>query len=99
MWALVTKTDERKKKDPNAPRDHSYLILSREESAFILKTEEEISELEDSGFNTTDKTIFAGNIGNDKFIVQVSNILMSLNKMFLFNPLSNEICSDSNWLL
>lgn len=71
MWTLVGKRDDKKRKDA---KDHSFLILSKEDSALILKTEEEISELEESGFNTASKTVFAGNIGNNRFIVQVSII-------------------------
>ncbi|KAL7640863.1 UNVERIFIED_CONTAM: hypothetical protein RMT77_008000 [Armadillidium vulgare] len=70
MWTLVGKRDDKKRKDA---KDHSFLILSKEDSALILKTEEEISELEESGFNTASKTVFAGNIGNNRFIVQVNS--------------------------
>ncbi|XP_076048497.1 cleavage and polyadenylation specificity factor subunit 1 [Oratosquilla oratoria] len=69
MWTLVGKVDRRREGVP----DHSFLILSRKESSLILRTEEEIHELEESGFNTTARTIFAGNIGNNRYIVQVTS--------------------------
>ncbi|XP_068228833.1 cleavage and polyadenylation specificity factor subunit 1 [Palaemon carinicauda] len=72
MWTLVGKTDERRRRDANL-QDHSFLILSRSDSSLILRTEEEINELEESGFNTTSKTVFAGNIGNNRYIVQVTS--------------------------
>lgn len=76
MWTVYGKTGtteggRRRAIDP-ATTDHSYLILARESSPLILHTQEEISELEDSGFNTTQPTIFAANIGNNRFIVQVN---------------------------
>ena len=42
------------------------------DSSLILRTEEEINELEESGFNTSAKTVFAGNIGNNRYIIQVT---------------------------
>lgn len=38
----------------------------------ILQTGQEIMELDHSGFSTQTPTIFAGNIGNNRYIVQVS---------------------------
>ena len=45
-----------------APRDTSM----------VLQTGQEINELDSSGFCTTQPTVFAGNIGGSKFIVQVT---------------------------
>lgn len=70
MWTLVGKVDERRRRETGL-LDHSFLILSRTDSSLILRTEEEINELEESGFNTTSKTVFAGNMGNNRYIVQV----------------------------
>jgi len=50
---------------------HSFLILSREDSTLVLKTGDEISEIDNSGFNAQSPTIFAGNLGLNKYIVQV----------------------------
>ena len=49
----------------------------------ILETGQEIMELDSSGFYTDIATVFAGNIGDDRFIVQVtatSVILMKSSK-------------------
>ncbi|XP_064640599.1 cleavage and polyadenylation specificity factor subunit 1-like [Lineus longissimus] len=51
---------------------HAYLILSRDDSTMILETGQEIMELDHSGFSTQAPTVFAGNVGNDKYILQVS---------------------------
>ena len=37
----------------------------------ILQTGQEINELDQSGFYTTGATIFTGNLGRSKYIVQV----------------------------
>lgn len=38
----------------------------------ILQTGQEIMELDTSGFATQGPTVFAGNIGDNKYIIQVS---------------------------
>lgn len=37
----------------------------------VLKTEQEIMELDHSGFTSQYPTVFAGNLGNGKYILQV----------------------------
>uniref|UniRef100_A0A8C1TVS3 Cleavage and polyadenylation specificity factor subunit 1 n=1 Tax=Cyprinus carpio TaxID=7962 RepID=A0A8C1TVS3_CYPCA len=51
---------------------HGFLILSREDSTMILQTGQEIMELDTSGFATQGPTVYAGNIGDNKYIIQVS---------------------------
>ncbi|XP_046690557.1 cleavage and polyadenylation specificity factor subunit 1 [Silurus meridionalis] len=51
---------------------HGFLILSREDSTMILQTGQEIMELDTSGFATQGPTVHAGNIGDNKYIIQVS---------------------------
>ncbi|KAM9292267.1 cleavage and polyadenylation specificity factor subunit 1 isoform 1-T1 [Gastrophryne carolinensis] len=51
---------------------HGFLILSRDDSTMILQTGQEIMELDTSGFATQGPTVCAGNIGDNKYIVQVS---------------------------
>ena len=51
---------------------HAFLILSRSDSTMILKTGKEINELEKSGFDTHSQTVFACNMGNNKYVVQVT---------------------------
>ncbi|KAG7154434.1 Cleavage and polyadenylation specificity factor subunit 1-like 2 [Homarus americanus] len=72
MWTLVGKADERRRREGGI-QDHSFLILTRPDTSLILRTEEEINELEESGFNTTSRTVFAGNVGNNRYIVQVTS--------------------------
>uniref|UniRef100_A0A4W5QAZ0 Cleavage and polyadenylation specificity factor subunit 1 n=1 Tax=Hucho hucho TaxID=62062 RepID=A0A4W5QAZ0_9TELE len=74
MWTVIS--NEMKEKEP-APvegdkKKHGFLILSREDSTMILQTGQEIMELDTSGFATQGPTVFAGNIGDNKYIIQVS---------------------------
>ncbi|KAG9472914.1 hypothetical protein GDO78_016085 [Eleutherodactylus coqui] len=58
--------------DDEEKNRHGFLILSREDSTMILQTGQEIMELDTSGFSTQGPTVYAGNIGDNKYIVQVS---------------------------
>uniref|UniRef100_T1HLS2 Cleavage and polyadenylation specificity factor subunit 1 n=1 Tax=Rhodnius prolixus TaxID=13249 RepID=T1HLS2_RHOPR len=53
---------------------HAFMILTQRDSTMILQTGREINELDHSGFNTHGPTIYAGNVGGNKFIVQVSTM-------------------------
>ncbi|XP_061671474.1 cleavage and polyadenylation specificity factor subunit 1 isoform X2 [Syngnathoides biaculeatus] len=68
------KEEEQKKESPleDDAKKHGFLILSREDSTMILQTGQEIMELDTSGFATQGTTVFAGNIGDNKYIIQVS---------------------------
>ncbi|XP_076157774.1 cleavage and polyadenylation specificity factor subunit 1 [Alosa pseudoharengus] len=66
---------EEEKQEPTIEDEknkHGFLILSREDSTMILQTGQEIMELDTSGFATQGPTVFAGNIGDNKYIIQVS---------------------------
>ena len=70
MWTVVGAPERSKTADSSEPT-HSFLILSRAESTMILQTGNEINELDQSGFLTQVPTIYTGNIGENKFIIQV----------------------------
>lgn len=48
------------------------VCASRSRRLQILQTGQEIMELDTSGFATQGPTVFAGNIGDNRYIVQVS---------------------------
>lgn len=50
---------------------NAFIILSKEDSTMILQTAQEINELDKSGFFTDSPTIYCGNLGNNKCIIQV----------------------------
>ncbi|XP_051519107.1 cleavage and polyadenylation specificity factor subunit 1 [Myxocyprinus asiaticus] len=70
-----SESPEEEKREPAVEDDknkHGFLILSREDSTMILQTGQEIMELDTSGFATQGPTVYAGNIGDNKYIIQVS---------------------------
>lgn len=59
--------------DESTPKDllHAFMVLSQAATTMVLQTGEEINEIENTGFCVTETTIHVGNIGNNRFIVQV----------------------------
>lgn len=51
---------------------HAFLILSQEDSSMVLQTGQEINEIDNTGFSTNGPTVYACNLGNNKYIVQVT---------------------------
>lgn len=51
----------------------------------ILQTGQEINELDQSGFNTLGPTIYAGNLGSNKYIIQVStcNVIVHVRHLYV----------------
>uniref|UniRef100_A0A8C1PVF6 Cleavage and polyadenylation specificity factor subunit 1 n=1 Tax=Cyprinus carpio TaxID=7962 RepID=A0A8C1PVF6_CYPCA len=85
MWTVIYCEEKPEKGDGEGPEEekheqtvaddknkHGFLILSREDSTMILQTGQEIMELDTSGFATQGPTVYAGNIGDNKYIIQVS---------------------------
>lgn len=52
----------------------TYLLLSQADSTMVLQTGQEITELDSSGFATQAPTIYACNIAQNKYIIQVSGV-------------------------
>ncbi|XP_078335129.1 cleavage and polyadenylation specificity factor subunit 1-like isoform X2 [Crassostrea virginica] len=88
MWTVKSIVPGEKKEDrestseddssDNIEGGHSFLILSRSDSSMILETGQEMNELDHSGFSTQTTTIYAGNIGGDRYILQVSDTSLRL---------------------
>ncbi|KAJ8922195.1 hypothetical protein NQ315_004132 [Exocentrus adspersus] len=57
---------------------HAFLILSQEDGTMVLQTGHEINEIDNTGFATHCPTVYAGNLGNNKFIVQVTSVAVRL---------------------
>jgi len=72
MWTVIghDSSDKSEETDSGEPT-HMFLILSREDSSMVLKTGQEIMELDQSGLNTREPTVFAGNIGSNQYVIQV----------------------------
>ncbi|XP_014260039.1 cleavage and polyadenylation specificity factor subunit 1 [Cimex lectularius] len=72
MWTVIGSKHE--VLGENQELTHAFMILTQRDATMILQTGREINELDHSGFNTHGPTIFAGNVGNNKYIVQVSTM-------------------------
>ncbi|XP_052818827.1 cleavage and polyadenylation specificity factor subunit 1-like isoform X2 [Mya arenaria] len=75
MWTVTGPPQEGEKgeDDEDETDGHAFLILTRPDSSMILQTGQEIQELDHSGFSTQTATIYAGNVGEGRFILQVSS--------------------------
>jgi len=74
MWTVVgydSKDQSELDEMDSCEQTHMFLILSREDSSMVLKTGQEIMELDQSGLNTREPTVFAGNIGSNRYVIQV----------------------------
>ncbi|CAK1589446.1 unnamed protein product [Parnassius mnemosyne] len=77
MWTVIGEGESREAhKDMEG--SHAYLILTQEDSSMILQTGQEINEVDNSGFMTGAPTVFAGNLGNNKYMVQVTTTAIRL---------------------
>ncbi|XP_041783632.1 cleavage and polyadenylation specificity factor subunit 1 [Anopheles merus] len=70
VWTVFDEAVARRAED--GPSTHAFMILSQEGGTMVLQTGEEINEIENTGFATTVPTIHVGNIGTNRFIVQVT---------------------------
>ncbi|XP_022664949.1 cleavage and polyadenylation specificity factor subunit 1-like isoform X2 [Varroa destructor] len=68
LWTVCSSTTRSADSDEGA---HQFLILSRSDSTMILQTGQEINELDHSGFCTQSPTIFAGNLADGRYVIQV----------------------------
>ncbi|CAG9824249.1 unnamed protein product [Phaedon cochleariae] len=57
---------------------HAFLILSQEDGTMVLQTGHEINEIDNTGFATHGPTVYAGNLGNGKYVVQVTTVAVRL---------------------
>jgi len=68
VWTVFD--DATKKSSRND--QHDFMLLSQRNSTLVLQTGQEINEIENTGFTVNQPTIFVGNLGQQRFIVQVS---------------------------
>lgn len=71
MWTVYGPSNQLDEVDYNTVH-HSYLIISENDSTTVCEAGTEIKELSQSGFSYQTRTILAGNLGNNQFIVQVT---------------------------
>lgn len=71
MWTVIGPQTDSGQPHGEDDISHAFLILSQRDSTMILQTGQEINEVDHSGFNTQGPTVFAGNLANNKYVVQV----------------------------
>ena len=69
MWTLYGPEPSNSQ---NEQQTHAFLVLSRQDATMVLQTGQELNELDQSGFSSQTSTVFAGNLGNNQYIIQVS---------------------------
>ncbi|XP_055705403.1 cleavage and polyadenylation specificity factor subunit 1 [Phlebotomus papatasi] len=70
VWTVAD--DSGKKVEKVEDSTHAFMILSQENATMVLQTGDEINEIEKTGFCNNLPTIFVGNVGNNRYIVQVT---------------------------
>lgn len=78
---------------------HSFMVLTHETGTMILQTGEEINEIENTGFSTNLPTIFVGNVGNNRYIVQVTTKHLRLLQGKTLNQVKNNVCFNTFFLI
>lgn len=56
---------------PGSSASHEYMVLSQKDCSIVFQVGSEINELDQSGFITQSATVFTGNLGGNKYIIQV----------------------------
>ncbi|EDV98226.1 GH22991 [Drosophila grimshawi] len=70
VWTVF---DDATRKATTARQDqHDFMLLSQRSSTLVLQTGQEINEIENTGFTVNQPTIYVGNLGQQRFIVQVT---------------------------
>ncbi|CAB0028580.1 unnamed protein product [Trichogramma brassicae] len=104
IWSVVDSSVNDGRSKSETEGSHGFLLLTQEDSTMILQTGQEINEVTvQSGFSIQGTTIFAGNVGSNKYIVQVTTAgvrllqgleLIQLLPMDLGCPIVHASCSD-----
>ncbi|XP_014213908.1 cleavage and polyadenylation specificity factor subunit 1 [Copidosoma floridanum] len=76
IWTVVDSTINENRGRTENETSHGFLILTQDDSTMVLQTGQEINEVVDklSGFSTQSTTIFAGNLGSNRYIIQVTQM-------------------------
>lgn len=67
LWTVIDDSQMRRE------NRHAFMILTQRTSTMVLKTGEEITDIHNTGFACNMPTIFVGNLGGNRYIVQVTS--------------------------
>ena len=66
LWTVIDGSQDKKE------NLHTFMVLTQRNNTMVLKTSEEITDIHNTGFASSLPTIFVGNLGNNRYIVQVT---------------------------
>ncbi|KAG5672216.1 hypothetical protein PVAND_002358 [Polypedilum vanderplanki] len=67
LWTVIDDSQMRRE------TKHTFMILTQRKTSMVLKTSEEITDIHNTGFACNTPTIFVGNLGSNRYIVQVTS--------------------------
>lgn len=67
LWTVIDDSQMRRE------NRHTFMILTQRTSTMVLRTGDEISDIHNTGFACNTPTIFVGNLGSNRYIVQVTS--------------------------
>lgn len=97
LWTVIDDSQMRRESR------HTFMVLTQRNTTMVLRTGDEISDIHNTGFASNTPTIFVGNLGSNRYIVQVtakSIRLLENTKMLqnipinLDHPLTNVCVAD-----
>lgn len=79
-------------------KQHTFMVLAQGDQTMVLQTGDEINEIENTGFCASHQTIYVGNVGHNRYIVQVlSNSIRLLQGTRLLQNI--QVDNDSQLVL
>lgn len=67
LWTVIDDSQMRRE------NRHTFMILTQRTTTMVLRTGDEISDIHNTGFASNTPTIFVGNLGSNRYIVQVTS--------------------------
>lgn len=97
LWTVIDDSQGRRE------NRHAFMILTQRTSTMVLRTGDEITDIHNTGFACNTPTIYVGNLGGNRYIVQVTSKSIRLIQgsrlvqnipIDLGSPLSNVSIAD-----
>lgn len=70
VWTVAD--DSTRKPDKLEESNHAFMVLTQENATMVLQTGTEINEIQNTGFACNLPTVHVGNVGQNRYIVQVT---------------------------
>lgn len=66
LWTVIDNSQMRRE------NKHAFMILTQRTTTMVLKTGDEITDIHNTGFACNTPTVYVGNLGGNRYIVQVT---------------------------